>query len=258
MPYRPPLVPHETFVADPVELPVRPPGQHGLSAFARAEILTMHSATVVLKGATTDGATLVAEVCAAGEGVVRVRLSPDSDTRGRSARAATLVRPGRDDAALLEVSDGRIRLLTGGLVAEITLDPWRLRFLDATGRELVAENPGEADISGRMRTLPFGRSTVEGAVVAYHESFTAAADEHFVGLGEKFTGFDKRGQRAVMWNFDAFGAESTGRTRTCRSTCPTGVTASSWTAARRSSSTCASRPTPACRSSCRTISSTTT
>ena len=23
MPYRPPLVPHETFVADPVELPVR-------------------------------------------------------------------------------------------------------------------------------------------------------------------------------------------------------------------------------------------
>jgi alpha-D-xyloside xylohydrolase len=49
---------------------------------------------------------------------------------------------------------------------------------------------------------------VDGAVVAYHESFTAAADEHFVGFGEKFTGFDKRGQRAVMWNYDAFGSES--------------------------------------------------
>jgi len=45
-------------------------------------------------------------------------------------------------------------------------------------------------------------------VIAYHESFTAAADEHFVGFGEKFTGFDKRGQRAVMWNYDAFGSES--------------------------------------------------
>ena len=58
-------------------------------------------------------------------------------------------------------------------------------------------------------------------VVAYHESFTAAADEHFVGLGEKFTGFDKRGQRAVMWNFDAFGAESDRVVQErARSTCP--------------------------------------
>jgi alpha-D-xyloside xylohydrolase len=208
MPYRPPLVPHETFVADPVELPVRPPGQQGLSALTRAEVLTMDSAAVSLKGATADGVTLVAEVGAAGEGVIRVRLSQDPDARTRSARATTLVRPGRDDAARIELADGRIRLTTGPVTAEITLDPWGLRFLDLTGAELVAENRGEFDISGRLRTLPLGRSTVEGAVVAYHESFTAAADEHFVGLGEKFTGFDKRGQRAVMWNYDAFGSES--------------------------------------------------
>ena len=29
MPYRPPLVPHETFVADPPDLPVRPPANMG-------------------------------------------------------------------------------------------------------------------------------------------------------------------------------------------------------------------------------------
>jgi alpha-D-xyloside xylohydrolase len=44
--------------------------------------------------------------------------------------------------------------------------------------------------------------------VAYHESFVAPAEERFVGLGEKFTRLDKRGQRALMWNFDAFGSES--------------------------------------------------
>ena len=32
MPYRPPLVPHEYFVADPPELPVRAPGEQGLDA----------------------------------------------------------------------------------------------------------------------------------------------------------------------------------------------------------------------------------
>ena len=208
MPYRPPLVPHETFVADPVDLPVRAPGDEGLSALARAEVLMVNGATVTFKAVTTDGETLVAELCAAEEGVIRVRLSQDPDARSRSARATTLVRPATDADARVEVTDGRARLATGPLVAEVTLDPWGIRFLDAHGRLLVAENPGEADISGRLRTLPFGRSTVDGSVVAYHESFTAAADEHFVGLGEKFTGFDKRGQRAVMWNYDAFGSES--------------------------------------------------
>jgi alpha-D-xyloside xylohydrolase len=208
MPYRPPLVPHETFVADPVDLPVRPPGQQGLSALARAEVLTVDRASVALKGTTTDGVTLVAEIGSAGEGVIRVRLSQDPVARSRSARATNLVTPGRDEAARVEVGPGRIRVITGPLAAEVTLDPWGLRFVDLAGQELVATNPGEADISGRMRTLPLGRSTVDGAVVAYHETFTAAADEHFVGLGEKFTAFDKRGQRAVMWNYDAFGSES--------------------------------------------------
>jgi alpha-D-xyloside xylohydrolase len=93
-------------------------------------------------------------------------------------------------------------------VAELRLDPWHLQFLDVRGRVLVSQNRGEQDISGRLRTLPFGRSLVQGAVAAYHESFTAPADERFVGLGEKFTPLDKRGQRALMWNFDAFGSES--------------------------------------------------
>ena len=208
MPYRPPLVPFETFVADPVDLPVRGPGEHGLSAVVRGELLTADASGLAVKGETGDGGTLVIEVSTAGAGVIRVRLAPDTDARSRSARAIALVRPGRDSTARVDSADGTWRLSTGPMVAEITLDPFRMRFLDQSGRLLVEQNPGEADISGRVRTLPFGRSTVDGEVIAYHETFSAAADEHFVGLGEKFTEFDKRGQRAVMWNYDAFGSES--------------------------------------------------
>ena len=43
--------------------------------------------------------------------------------------------------------------------------------------------------------------------MAWHESFVAFGDERFVGFG-KFTPLDKRGQRALMWNYDAFGGES--------------------------------------------------
>jgi alpha-D-xyloside xylohydrolase len=201
-------VAHEAFVADPVDLPVRDPGDAGLSTLARAEVLSTEPWGVTLKAITTDGETLAAEISAAGDGIVRVRLSEDPEARSRSARALPLIKPTRYAGARVHADGTVLRVTAGPLTAEITLDPWNVRFVDADGRTLLAQNPGETDISGRLRTLPFGRSVVDGTVVAYHDTFTAAADEHFVGLGEKFTGFDKRGQRALMWNFDAFGSES--------------------------------------------------
>lgn len=206
--YRPPLVPHETFVADPPELPVRAPGEQGLSAIARAEVLAADGGELSLKAESSAGETLFARVAAAGEGIVRVRLSADPEASSRSATAITLVRPGTFADAAVTVSEGRVRIDGGALVAEIALDPFRITFTDAGGRVLLAQNRGEADISGRQRTLPFGRSLVDGVPVAYHESFDVRADERFAGLGERFSTLDKRGQRTLMWNFDAFGGES--------------------------------------------------
>ncbi|MFC6020263.1 TIM-barrel domain-containing protein [Plantactinospora solaniradicis] len=207
MPYRPPLVPHETFVADPPELPVRAPGEHGLSALTRAEVLSADGQGVTLKAGTSDGGSLAVRITAAAEGVIRVRLSEDPMARGRTTRALPLVHP-QPYQAEVRVETDRVRIDAGAVVAELRLDPWHLRFVDPSGAELVSQSRGEQDISGRLRTLPFGRSLVDGTVAAYHESFVAPGDERFVGLGEKFTPLDKRGQRALMWNFDAFGSES--------------------------------------------------
>ncbi|GIJ67563.1 TIM-barrel domain-containing protein [Virgisporangium ochraceum] len=207
MPFRPPLVPFETFVADPPDLPVRGPGDAGPSVLTRAEVLGTDVGGATFKGTTSDGSSLVVRVGAAGDGVLRVRLSAEPDARSRSAAAIALVRPAAF-AATVEVTDGTVRIGAGAVTAEITLDPWHLRFVDAAGTVLLEQDRGERDISGRVRTLPFGRSLAGGEVAAYHESFVAPALERFVGLGEKFTRLDKRGQRALMWNFDAFGSES--------------------------------------------------
>lgn len=209
MPYRPPLVAHEYFVADPPELPVRARGEGGLSALTAAELVAADGAGVMLKAVTTAEETLVVQVGVAGEGVIRVRLSQDADARPRSERAIALVSPGTFPDARIEAEPGEpIVVDAGALRAEIHLSPWHLRFTDASGATLVEQDRGHTDISGRMRTLPFGRSAAGGAPVAYHESFAAAPDEAFTGFGESFTPLDKRGQRPVMWNFDAFGAES--------------------------------------------------
>ncbi|MEV6157859.1 TIM-barrel domain-containing protein [Nonomuraea sp. NPDC052129] len=208
MPYRPPLVAHEYFVADPPELPVRIRGEQGLSALTAAEPVAVDDSGVTLKGITSAEESLVVQVRVAGEGVIRVRLGQDVDARTRSARATSLVTPGTYAGARVETWPGGLTIDAGSLRAEITLDPWRLRFTDAAGATLVEQDRGHTDISGRLRTLPFGRSHADGVTVAYHESFAAPADEAFTGFGESFTPLDKRGQRPVMWNFDAFGAES--------------------------------------------------
>lgn len=209
MPYRPPLVAHEYFVADPPELPVRERGEGGLSALATAELVAAGEAGVMLKATTGTEETLVVQVGVAGEGVIRVRLSEDADARPRSERAIPLVRPGTYAGARAEAAPGEpIVVDAGSLRAEISLSPWHLRFTDASGTTLLEQDRGHTDISGRLRTLPFGRSTADGSPVAYHESFAAPPDEAFAGFGESFAPLDKRGQRPLMWNFDAFGAES--------------------------------------------------
>ena len=39
--------------------------------------------------------------------------------------------------------------------------------------------------------------------IAYLESYVAGPDEHFYGLGERFTNFDNRGQLVSCWNHDS-------------------------------------------------------
>ena len=209
MPFRPPLVAHEYFSADPPELPRRQRGEPGPQEITHAEITALEANGAGLKAHTAVGDLLTAQVTAAGEGIIRVRLSSDPAARSRSARTLPLTHPDLGYQAAVTVDGGLIRIVAGALTAEVSLEPWRIRFLDtATGRVLTQTSPGVTDISGRMRTTPFGVSTVDGKIAAYHETLELPADEVLVGTGERFTPLNLRGQRPLMWNFDAFGSES--------------------------------------------------
>lgn len=209
MPFRPPLVAHEYFSADPPELPRRSRGEPGPQSITRAELTSVDEHGITCKALTGAGDVLFAQVTAAGEGIIRVRLSDDPGARSRSARLLPLTHPNRSARAEITVTETHVTVVAGRLTAEITLSPWHVRYADtATRRPLVETDPGVVDISGRLRTAPFGCSTVDGEVVAYHETFAFPADEVLAGTGERFTPLNLRGQRPVMWNFDAFGSES--------------------------------------------------
>lgn len=211
MAYHPPLLPRETFVADPPPLPG--PGQTDPAVVTRASLLSTGRHGVELRAHTDTGRAMDIRVTVAGDGVIRVRLAADPPPPASPPRRP-LVTPDPSGSGRVLVAEDTVRVNAGGLWAELTLDPWRLRFLDESGRVLLEQEPGQVDISGRRRTLPFGCSSMDGVVVAHHDSFWAGADERFVGFGEQFTRLDKRGQRLLMWNFDAFGAES-GRSHKC-------------------------------------------
>ena len=85
--YRPPMVPHERFVADPPELPVPAPGHSSPGTVTRADLLDITDQGIHLKAATTTGETLTASITASAPGVIRVRLSAQPDAAPRATRA---------------------------------------------------------------------------------------------------------------------------------------------------------------------------
>ena len=72
----------------------------------------------------------------------------------------------------------------------------------------LEEDRATEDASGRVVALPLGFTRLASGALAYHDSFVADPDEHFWGLGERFTSFDKRGQLISCWNYDALGTQS--------------------------------------------------
>jgi alpha-D-xyloside xylohydrolase len=99
-----------------------------------------------------------------------------------------------------------VKITTGSLVITIQKDPWNLSITDKSNRVVFAENSEDINTHGVRTTLPLGYfEDREGKVVGVNDSFTLSADEHFYGLGEKFTELDKKGRTIVCWNINPFG-----------------------------------------------------
>ena len=127
------------------------------------------------------------------DGVIRVRFAPD----GGFPKAASwaLDEDARPTAVKIDDRDAEVRMTAGAVTVVATKSPLSIRFLDAAGNVLSADEPA----------MPMA---VEGARVRVWKSMPPG--ELYFGLGDKAGPMNRRGRSFALWNTDAYGwGEST-------------------------------------------------
>ena len=85
----------------------------------------------------------------------------------------------------LKQEDGQVVLATEGRTVRVDLEPAHISV--EAGALVLHQDRATEDVSGRVVALPLGFTRLASGAFAYHESFVAEPDEHFWGLGERFT-----------------------------------------------------------------------
>lgn len=204
-----PLLPYNVYMTEPPRLPVREAGDEGDPDFVvQAAVKEQCERGLVLQGQTRGGETVLITLSMPAEGIARVWLRGAESEKDERVRLARKLEPDGSELRV-EQSSTHVTLQTPSLKIEAALNPFHLAFYGADGRPLLSQNYSElTNVRMKLTVLPFGFSKVNGTRVAFHDTFTAEPDEHFFGFGEKFTDFDKRGQRITTWNMDCGGAFS--------------------------------------------------
>ena len=207
------MFPLQSLARPAVQVGDLPPGGDAPAppaALASARLASAAGGTAVFTGIASDGEPLTVQVTVLADGVIRVSLSRDGTQRPRSEAALALFRDlppfsGAPGTVKAENDPSGVRVRAGDLTAVVTGDPWSLRFEDAAGRVLLAQQDDDTYVSGAPCSVPFGRTRLGDGSWAWHVSFAARPDEQFYGLGERFGPCGQRGTRTVAWIEDALG-----------------------------------------------------
>jgi alpha-D-xyloside xylohydrolase len=119
--------------------------------------------------------------------------------------------PPTDDSSW-EMSQAESRATYEGPFGSVSVDkdPARFEFRDASGR-LLTRTHNLADAKGVVNSMPMPLSFVRNASNLHRNfaaTFTLSPDEKLFGCGESFTRLNKRGQKLVLYTYDAYSAQT--------------------------------------------------
>lgn len=189
------------YVPSPVLQPATPRRVEYLTS---ASIVEELSNGVLLRAVTVTGSPVTLQVRLVGTaGAVHVLTRSDGVA---AAPRLPLARELPEPQVRIEQERHELRLVGPSATVRIELEPVRVSIV--AGALVLTEDRSTQDASDQLVTLPLGFMRLASGTIAYLESYVAEPDEHFYGLGERFTNFDKRGQLVSCWNHDALGCLS--------------------------------------------------
>jgi alpha-D-xyloside xylohydrolase len=107
---------------------------------------------VILKGSTRCGAEAVITVSVVAPGVARVLLEqPDPSKTGRVTLAQKPKH--KDPHVKVESAGASVVVVSDDISVEVSLDPWRLRFMDRRGVALLIESGPEFNVTQMLMPL---------------------------------------------------------------------------------------------------------
>ena len=142
---------------------------------------------------------------------VRLRLAARPEGCRGEPSLMLVGEPPEDDSWEIQ-DDGSGTTAYGGPFGSVTLtgDPFRLEFRDAAGG-LLTRSRHLADAAGVVNARPMPFSFVRNTATFHRHiaaSFGLSPGEKLFGGGESFTRLDKRGQKLVLWAYDAYSSQT--------------------------------------------------
>ncbi|RAI30212.1 hypothetical protein CH339_01430 [Rhodobium orientis] len=150
----------------------------------------------VMDSRASDGSPVSLRVSFPAPGIARLRIGSPDDV----SPLPTLSLP-EEPLAATRLSDNAVA--GGGLTVTLDSEKFDFRVADDHGRVLLSTSTQDMTQKGAMRVEP-----VEVADTFTATSFRVEPDDHFLGYGEKFCNFDKRGLTITSSNSNAGGATS--------------------------------------------------
>jgi len=137
--------------------------------------------------------------------IIRFRMCPDGELRDVKGLLDIKEEWPATAFDMYETPEA-VSIDTGAIRFEAQRNPWKYVIYDKAGQVVLQENVHDLDAHTNYRSLPVGFTSQDGKFCRCNETFNLFPGEAFYGFGEKFTRFNKLGQRIKGWNVNPFGA----------------------------------------------------
>ncbi len=171
---------------------------------ASIEDFSLNGDVLLINATTNRGRSVPLHISFVGGSAYRLRMFAGESTDNALNKVTEF------DTVPMSVEEQEHRLVATASDMQLHIDkhPFKITVY-YKGELLTKQHVTDTNVDNMCKVLPIGFVTDDdGKVLSVHETMYMFSSESFYGFGERFVGFDKRGQRFSCWQSDALSTNS--------------------------------------------------